>query len=419
MDARLKLKKAKIQLLIQNPFFSTLVLSMKEEADPSLPFVMATDGIRLVYNPQELEKLSLEEIIGILVHEALHVALLHPIRRQNRDPRLWNVACDYVVNPIVIQSKFVLPKDALYDKKYHKKYAEEVYDDLLRKQQSSSSSSNSPSQSASSTTSTSASASCSQNQSSSQPTSQQSPLPQNSSSSQQLNAPSDPSKMGGVIDPPSHVNLRELEQQLKQKIASALQVAKREGKVPAGLEEEVERLLYPKLPWSDILRRFIYSSVKDDYSYLKPSRKFLYRKLVFPSLYSPSVETVVIAIDTSGSISSDELKAFTNEINSIIQQQNIKKVVVVQCDADIQDIKEVTPPEMVESLRFKGRGGTDYRPVFEYVSKRTDLDVACLIYLTDLECSSYPSTPPPYPVLWVCTQKNYTPPPFGEVLVLE
>ena len=221
-----------------------------------------------------------------------------------------------------------------------------------------------------------------------------------------------------MIDPPSHVNLRELEQQLKQKIASALEIAKREGKVPGGLEQIVEELLYPKLPWSDILRRFICSSVKDDYSYLKPSRKFLYRKLVFPSLHNPAVEAIVIAIDTSGSISHAELETFINEINSIIQQ-NIKKVVVVQCDADIQDIKEVTPPEMVESLRFKGRGGTDYRPVFEYVSKRTDLDVACLIYLTDLECSSYPPTPPPYPVLWVCTQKNYTPPPFGEVLVLE
>ena len=427
-DVKKKIKKAKIQLLLRNPFFATIVLSLPEREDSNLPFVMATDGVQLFYNPSEIERFDLEELVSILAHEALHVALLHPLRREGRDPRMWNIACDYAINPLLKETGFTLPKGALLSDKYKNKYAEEIYTDLMSSSSSASFQSSptpSPSSASSSSTSSSPSPSQTSSQASCQAPSQASQSQQTSSSQSSCSNPQpspqpsvDPSKWGGVVDPAPGTNLKELENQLKQKIAAAQAAAKKEGRVPGGLEEEIKKLLYPKLPWSELLRKFFNSLTKDDYTFIRPNRRLLYRDLYFPSLYSPGAETVILAIDTSGSISTKELECFMSELNAILQIHNIKKLVVIQCDSKIQDVKEVIPPNPIPPLQVKGRGGTDFRPVFEYIENH-HFDPACLIYLTDLECSSYPPTPPPYPVLWVCTQKNYMPPPFGEVLMLE
>jgi len=427
-DVKRKIKKAKVQLLLRNPFFATLLLSLPEREDPNLPFVMATDGTQLFYNPSEIEQLDLEELVSVLAHEALHVALLHPLRRGERDPKMWNVACDYAVNPLLKETGFTLPKGALLSDKYRNKYAEEIYADLMSSSSSASSQSSptsppSPSSSASSSSTTTSSSPSSQtsSQASCQAPSQ-APQPQQTSSSQSSCSnpqPSvDPSGWGGVVDPAPGTNLRELESQLKQKIAAAYTMMKKEGRVPGGLEEEIKKLLYPKLPWSELLRKFFNCLTKDDYTFMRPNRRLLYRNLCFPSLYSPGAETVILAIDTSGSISTKELECFMSELNAILQIHSIKKLVIIQCDSKIQDVKEVIPPNPIPPLQVKGRGGTDFRPVFEYVEDH-HLDPTCLIYLTDLECNSYPPTPPPYPVLWICSQKNFAPPPFGEVIVLK
>jgi len=427
MDVKRKIKKAKVQLLLRNPFFATIVLSLPEREDPNLPFIMATDGIQLFYNPSEVDQIELEELVSVLAHEALHVALLHPLRREGRDPRMWNVACDYAINPLLKEARFALPKGALISDRYRDKYAEEIYNDLMSSSSSSSASSQSsptspPSPSSSASSSSTTTSSSPPSQTSSQTSCQapsQAPQSQQTSSSQPSPQPSaDPSKWGGVVDPAPETNLKELESQLKQRIVAAAQAAKKEGKIPGGLEEEIKKLLYPKLPWSELLRKFFNSLTKDDYTFMRPNRRLLYRDLYFPSLYSPGAEAVVLAVDTSGSISTKELECFMSELNAILQIHNIKKLVVIQCDSKIQDVKEVIPPNPIPPLQVKGRGGTDFRPVFEYVEDH-HLDPTCLIYLTDLECSSYPPTPPPYPVLWICSQKNFAPPPFGEVIVLK
>jgi len=432
-DVKKKIKKAKIQLLLRNPFFATIVLSLPEREDSNLPFVMATDGIQLFYNPSEVDQLDLEELVSVLAHEALHVALLHPLRRGERDPRMWNVACDYAINPLLEKEKFTLPKGALLSDKYRNKYAEEIYTDLISSSSSASSQSSPTPSPSSSASSSSTSSSSSPSQTSSQASCQapsQAPQSQQTSSSQSScsnpqpsSQPSpqpsaDPSRWGGVVDPAPGTNLRELESQLKQKIATAYTIAKREGRVPGGLEEEIKKLLYPKLPWSELLRKFFNCLTKDDYTFMRPNRRLLYRDLYFPSLYSPGAEAIILALDTSGSISTHELEMFLSELNTILQIHNIKKIVIIQCDSRIQDVREVIPPQPLPPLQVKGRGGTDFRPVFEYVENHY-LNPTCLLYLTDLECSSYPPTPPPYPVLWICSQESFTPPPFGEVIVLK
>jgi len=104
-----KLSRARVQLLLSQPFFGTLCLRLKLVPVPSFP-TMATDGQRIVYNPAFVEKLTPSELEGVLAHEVMHLALSHHCRRGERDAQLWNQATDYAVNPILINNGITLPK---------------------------------------------------------------------------------------------------------------------------------------------------------------------------------------------------------------------------------------------------------------------------------------------------------------------
>ena len=126
-----KLTRARVQLLLTQPFFGTLCLRLKL-VPGDLP-TMATDGSRIVYNPAFVDELKPAELEGTLAHEVLHCALGHQCRRGERDPRLWNEAADLAINPILISNGFTLPAGALIDPAFTNLSAEEIYARLLRK----------------------------------------------------------------------------------------------------------------------------------------------------------------------------------------------------------------------------------------------------------------------------------------------
>ena len=124
---------------------------------------------------------------------------------------------------------------------------------------------------------------------------------------------------------------------------------------------------------------------------------------------------LVIAIDTSGSISNDDLKGFFSEINSILNCVDEYKIFLIQCDAKIQSIDEYLSPKKIDikELKIKGRGGTDFRPVFEYMRENNILYP--LIYFTDL-MGTFPDYFPSFPVLWVTKEGGEV--PFGNIAKL-
>jgi len=119
----------------------------------------------------------------------------------------------------------------------------------------------------------------------------------------------------------------------------------------------------------------------------------------------------VIAVDTSGSIGTEELEQFAGEITAISDEAQPEIIHVVYCDAAVQSSQQFEPSEPI-TLEPKGGGGTDFRPVFEWVELH-GLRPACLIYLTDLCCSSYPQEPD-YPVLWATDSCSVA--PFGDTI---
>lgn len=151
--------------------------------------------------------------------------------------------------------------------------------------------------------------------------------------------------------------------------------------------------------------------VPSDDSWSAENWCFLGLGLYRPSVVKSVVGEIVIVVDTSSSIGTEELNQFAAEITAIAEDTQPDVIHIVYCDAAVQSVQEVVPPEAVVLLPLGG-GGTDLRPPFEWVEERGLLP-ACLIYLTDLCCRSYPE-PPEYPVLWVTDSRRSA--AFGETL---
>ena len=126
--------KARAKLMKGNVGMASMLLHLKlVEVDQSRCDTMATDGKVIYYYPEFVLGLSEPELQGVLVHEALHVVYEHPLRRGKRHPKIWNIACDYVINAYLYWDlKLELPLGGLLSYKYKGMTAEKVYSILVK-----------------------------------------------------------------------------------------------------------------------------------------------------------------------------------------------------------------------------------------------------------------------------------------------
>jgi predicted metal-dependent peptidase len=160
-----------------------------------------------------------------------------------------------------------------------------------------------------------------------------------------------------------------------------------------------------------ILRDFVAATTPADYRWTPPNRRYIAAGFYLPSVFREGVDAIVIGVDTSGSIGTHELEQFAGEISAIAEEAQPESIHVVYCDAAVQSWQQFGSSETIQ-LEPKGGGGTDFRPVFEWV-EQNQIEPVCLIYLTDLCCHLYPA-PPEYPVLWVNDSRCTA--PFGETV---
>lgn len=361
--------KARSRLILDNPFFGTLCLRLKavefeEETG-------ATDGVHLFYNPKWFEKLTDMERIGFLAHEVMHVVFLHITRRDNRHATKWNVACDYAINNYLVAEGFILPKGGLVDAQYNDMTAEAVYSML--------------------------------------------PEPDKGWD----NVSVDFGKCGGVMDHPGTDGTAgkagAIEAGLTVAIHQAAEAAKAQGKLSANLESIVSDVTDPKVDWKQVLARFLRANNKSDFTWVRPNRRFIGSGLYLPSLHNPCLEEIVIAVDTSGSVSEEELTQFTTETSYILHELAPERVQFLQCDAEINEATEYTRESLPLKVSYKGRGGTRFSPVIDYVNEHHP-NTAALVYLTDLGSDDF-GDKPQYPVLWVTTDMTFA--PYGEVIKIQ
>ncbi len=415
-----KLTRARVQLLLGQPFFGTLSLRLKLISG-SLP-TMATDGSRVVYNPAFVDELKPAELEGTLAHEVLHCALGHQCRRGERDPELWNVAADFAVNPILIGNGFVLPAGALIDPAFNNLSAEEIYARLLRRR-SEEDGATKPQQQTNAGGGTCDGPQGTHGAAPSDPMSDSSIGSGPSQSEPQTGQAVGPTSMrsGGfgevwdATDEHGHTaspaEKRRQEHEWGIAAEQALRSAKAWGHEPAGIERPLSDSRQSQQDWRAILRDFVAATTPSDYRWTPPNRRYIASGLYLPSVERRGMGEIVIAVDTSGSIGRFELEQFAGEISAISEEAQPETIHVVYCDAAVQSTQQFGPSEPVR-LEPRGGGGTDFCPAFKWVSENNIAPV-CFIYLTDLCCHSYPETPE-YPVLWVTDSSRTA--PFGETV---
>ena len=93
-----KIRAARLYLIREHVFFGSIAMQLNLVENVTLPFAAATNGKEIIFNPEMVKPWSFAETVFVVMHEVLHVVLLHHLRRGNRDPKKWNYAGDYVIN---------------------------------------------------------------------------------------------------------------------------------------------------------------------------------------------------------------------------------------------------------------------------------------------------------------------------------
>ena len=414
-----KLTRARTQLLLGQPFFGTLCLRLK--LMPADVPTMATDGRRIVYDPRFVQSLTPAELEGVLAHEVLHCALGHHCRRGTRDRMLWNEAADLAINPLLVANGFTLPAGALLDPAFDSLSAEEIYARLLQRNNGQSSAPHATtSQSPSGGTGSGSPTQSSQAQPPRPTGSSPAPPRQDESQGNGANETGSPQPggFGEVLDatdndgtPASEAENRRQQHEWTIAADQALRSAKTCGHEPAAVERHLQESRESKQDWRSTLRDFVAARDPSDYRWTPPNRRHIHAGLYLPSVDRQGIGPIVIAVDTSGSIGTKELEQFAGEITAIADEAQPESIHVVYCDAAVQSTQEFAASDPIR-LEPKGGGGTDFRPAFAWVDQN-GIEPACLIYLTDLCCQSFPE-PPPYPVLWATDSRRAA--PFGETI---
>ncbi len=333
-----KVGKAKALLILDHPFFGTACTKRPIIYTDTVPTAAMSATGQMYMNVDFCAPLTVQQLMFLLAHEAMHYMLAHGLRRGHRDPKAWNIAADKVINDTLIDAgvgDFIDGGITLDGAR--EMAAEALYDE---------------------------------------------------------NDDGDgegPGGLGNDIGDPTDADgqplddatIHQLEAEAKIDAIQSAKAAKAVGKLPASIERIIEELVNVSTPWYDILERFMAGKIKDGYSWNRPNRRFIARNIYIPGTdYVPKMGPVVIGVDTSGSIGDDEIAMFNAHINRIIDTCNPEVVHVVYCDYDVAGVDEYTPEDFPVTIQSKGGGGTSFKPVFDWIDNNA-IDPECVVYLTD------------------------------------
>ncbi len=374
-----KIYRARIGMMIDSPFYGHIALQLtlcrKEDLNPK---TMATDGYKLYWHPEFIASIEEEKLKGVIAHEVMHLVLMHLTRRQSRDHRRFNEACDYAVNDLVLK-EFELPDWVLKNPAFADKSAEWIYGQIPEREEG------------------------------------DIVITLDSHAEWGQGDPDDDDGEGGDGEGGSDANgaggLDGLEQRIKELVATSAAQARNRGKLPGHLKELIDGVLQPKLNWKLILEDMICSQAKTDYTLFPANKKYLWRGIYLPGITGTEIN-IAVAIDTSGSISAQVMNKFIGLVMGICDSYDEYTIYLMTCDAQIHQTWELHPFEPLPTL-LEGRGGTDFRPPFKEAEKYPF--ITSLVYLTD-GYGPFPDKPPSFGTIWVSTTDvEY---PFGMVIRL-
>lgn len=370
-DVETKLAKARTQLLLNRRYIFWATVGMYqqliEKNTPDNP-TMATDGEHLYFNRDFVKNLNKDELMFVLAHEAGHCALGHHLRRQARHAFGWNIAADFALNQLLVQTGLTPPKGVLLDDQFKDMSAELIYTKIKQTEGKNT---------------------------------------------------GDFGGCGQVMDSvlvssKDEAGVKKWEIITRQ----AAQQAKAQGSLPGAFEYLIEPIK-PKVDFHSMLRHLVSTVQEDDYSWARPNRRRIHDDIYLPSLRTESVGDIVIAIDISGSISKDQASKFCGAVNIVLSEFRPKRLHFIQCDAAIQVYEEIPRGELLpEKVKIKGGGGTDMRPIWTFIEEK-GLNPVAAIVCSDfyMDTASF-GKKQQFPVLWVTCTKDATA-PWGITVKLE
>lgn len=410
------LQKAKAALILDQPFFASLLLGM-EIVENAACKTMRTNGEIIEFNPEFIADKSVQELTFVLAHETLHCAFEHMYTRGNRDANKWNIAADYVINDILVNENVgtmidgalfnpelvkqgngtthgvyaILPEPPKDDKKPDKgkKGKDKGKDKGNGKGKGKD-----------------------KGEGNADGDGQGEGQDDQSQGEGYPGAGESGGAMDEVIDAAQdEATNSQKASENRVRVVQAANAAKMAGKLSAGLARVVKEVTASRTDWKANLRRFFTERAKVDWSFARPKRRFLAEDIYLPSLAGERMGSTVIAIDCSGSVSATELELFSKETSAIIQDVCPEVTHVIYFDSEVLRIESFTKDDQFK-INPIGGGGTRFSPVFKYIEKHNLNPNAC-VFLTDLVCADFGDAPS-YPVMWVTTLA--TDAPFGEVL---
>ena len=335
-----------------------------------------TNGRDVTYGESFIERLDDKELIGVILHENLHKVYQHHWLWKElwkEDALLANMAADYVINFEIIDlgkeyPDFVaLPSKALYNEKYRGMDTKQVFE-LLKKE----------------------------------------------------------GKGGGKGGEGFDIHdFDDLPPDVQEEVRKEIEQAVRQGQLLAGkqggnVSRSLEELTKPRVDWREQLLEFMseVSNGRDDSTWRKPNRRWLAEDVYLPSTVSQTMGTLVVGIDTSGSISGELVSRFLSEVVGICENVRPEALHILDVDAEVAQHRIFTQDELHKVAlidKLHGGGGTDMRKIFEYVEEN-NIRPEAIVVLTD-GFTPYP-TESRFKSLWAITDPHTTS-PIGSTIHVE
>lgn len=445
-DAFKRLERARAILIQTQPFFGVLALHLTIVERPDVE-TAATDGTHFFYNAAFIDSLSDAELQWLWAHEVAHCAYSHHARIGNRDLGEFNVAADLAINRDLDALRIgKRPADMWEpDAQYTGMGAEEIYSArraAKRKEKASQAGQGDSGQSGQSGAGASQpgagapqsgagqSAGAPQSGQASQSpgagageaqgaagqsgapdaspgaggrpsgTGAASPGAGQSGAAGQAQGGRETFGIGGIMKPAggeAAATESADKWQVLTRQAAGIAKAANAGTMPGHIERIVQEISAPAVDYRELLADLINSRISQDYSFLKPNRRFIGQGFYLPGIIADAIDHLIFAVDTSGSIDAHMLANASGEIVGAMESGKVRKLTVIFADAAVKAVQEFELGEEIV-LRPAGGGGTRFDDTFRWIEANAP-DATAIVYLTDMETRHW-GEEPAAPVYW-------------------
>jgi predicted metal-dependent peptidase len=373
-EAREKLTTARVGLLLKASWFGSMAIRLPlVNADAWLP-TAATDGRYFYYNSKFILMLAVKECEFLFGHEVLHNVYEHLGRSNDNkhNPQIANIAADYAVNNDLIQARIgkqITTVPILYDPKYAGFSMEEIYDkiienaekididdllDMLLDEHLDGEDKDGPGASG-------------DGDDDGKPT---------EGKDGNLSSKSKPKY--------NEEERKKIRDEIKDSLINSAKTCENAGSLPSGVQRIIKDLTEPKMDWRDLIAQTIQSTIKSDFSWMRPSRKGWHTDVILPGMVPENTIDVSIGLDMSGSISNEMGRDMLSEVKGIMGQFSSFKIKLWCFDTQVYNYAEFDESNLdeIDSYEPTGGGGTDFMCNYNYM-KENDIQPDRFIMFTD------------------------------------